>query len=148
ERIRKDIESRYEHLPVDVYRLAMPEPAVGPELVRTSDDLETILANIKPFILRPEAEHRRQAAEKLRNAAERFCKHVLVRDRRDRGDTTAMIGDYDGRGELGKLIGDVSPLLKNEADRGKLRSINQNTSPGKHDDSTPSRGDLDVALGD
>ena len=100
------------------------------------------LANVS----RPEPEHRRRAAEEIRNAAERFCKHLLVNDRRATGDTKAVLTDYDW--DLGKLITEVIPLLQDPADRGKLQMIRQNTNPGKHDDDTPSSGDLRVALGD
>ncbi len=144
---RKNLQERYSHAGVDVYRLTMPDPGSGPDAVKTSDDLAIMLSNIKPLVSRPEPEHRRRAAEEIRNAAERFCKHLLVNARRATSDTKAVLTDYNGW-ELGKLIAEVIPLLQDRADRGKLQMIRQNTNPGKHDDDTPSSGDLGVALGD
>ena len=56
------------------------------------------------------AELRKQAGESLRNAAERFCKEMLVRDRWTKYDKGAALSDYDGK-NLGQLEPKVEPLL-------------------------------------
>jgi hypothetical protein len=90
----------------------------------------------------------RQGGEVLRNAAERFCKEVLARDRREKGSTTAAISDYDGK-NLGQLTPGTEPLLATDPGHpGKLRTIGSLLNPANHDDSIPAAGALKVALGD
>ena len=94
------------------------------------------------------AELRKQAGESLRNAAERFCKEMLVRDRWTNGDKRAALSDYGGK-NLGQLEPKVESLLTGDASHpGMLRSIRSQLNPAKHDDDTPDRGTIAVALGD
>ena len=91
---------------------------------------------------------RKQAGSVLRDAAERFCKEVLVKDRRAKGENQAMISDYDGR-NLGYLCPRVEPLLvANAADPGKLRAVGATLNPANHDDDAPASGALKVSFGD
>lgn len=91
---------------------------------------------------------RKQGGELLRNAAERLCKEVLVKDRRAKGDKAAAIVDYDGE-NLGKLCPKVEPLLvADPAHAGKLRAIGKALNPANHDDTVPDQGTLMVAIGD
>ena len=84
----------------------------------------------------------------LRNAAERFCKEILVKDLWAKGDTNAALSDYDGR-NLGQLSPPVERLLTADPSHpGKLRSIRNELNPAKHDDGIPDQGTLKVALGD
>ena len=88
------------------------------------------------------------AAELPRNAAERFCKEMLVRVRWAKGESGAALSDYDGK-NLGQLEPGVEPLLTADPSHpGKLRTIGSQLNPAKHDDDTPDRGTIKVALGD
>ena len=61
--------------------------------------------------------------------AERFCKELLIKTRREDGDA-ASLNDYGG------------------SHPGKLRAIGGAVNPAKHDDAVPAAGMLKVALGD
>jgi hypothetical protein len=84
----------------------------------------------------------------MRVAAERFCKEMLVKDRRAKGDGAASLLDYDKKnlGQIGPL---VEPLLTQDPSHpGKLRALGAALNPAKHDDAIPSAGTLIQALGD
>ena len=67
-------------------------------------------------------ELQKQAGEELRNAGERFCKELLVRDRWTRGHKDAALSDYDGK-TLGELGPKVSPCSR------KIRLIRTDFMP-------------------
>ncbi|MEE9159174.1 MAG: ATP-binding protein, partial [Gammaproteobacteria bacterium] len=93
-------------------------------------------------------ELRKQAGEELRNAGERFCKELLVRDRWTRGHKDAALSDYDGK-TLGELGPKVEPLLaKDPSHSDRLHAFRDNLNPAKHDDGIPDGDTLKVALGD
>jgi hypothetical protein len=90
----------------------------------------------------------KQGGELIRDAAERFCKEMLIRERRAKGDMAASLNDY-GLKNLGHLAPNVEPLLTRDASHpGKLRAIGGAVNPAKHDDAIPAAGVLKVALGD
>jgi hypothetical protein len=91
---------------------------------------------------------RKQGGEVIRDAAERFCKEMLVRTRRATGNAVASLNDYGGK-TLGQLGPQVEPLLTNDPSHpSKLRAIGGAVNPAKHDDAVPAAGVLKVALGD
>ncbi len=93
-------------------------------------------------------ELQKQAGEELRNAGERFCKELLVRDRWARGHKDAALSDYDGK-TLGELGPKVEPLLaKDPSHSDRLHAFRDNLNPAKHDDGIPDDDTLKVALGD
>jgi hypothetical protein len=84
----------------------------------------------------------------IRDAAERFCKEILIKARRAKGDAAASLNDYE-RKNLGDLVPKVEPLLTfDPSHAGKLRAIGGAVNPAKHDDAVPAAGVLKVALGD
>ncbi len=86
--------------------------------------------------------------QKIRDCAERWCKELLVKKRREQGDETAMIADYTGpAGMLGPLIAEVTPYLDSD-EPGKLKMLAEYTNPGNHDGDVASMGALKVSLGD
>src|SRR5262245_51231267 len=90
----------------------------------------------------------KHGGEVIRDAAERFCKEMLVRERRAKGDATASLNDYSLK-NLGHLAPLVEPLLTRDPSHpGKLRAIGGAANPAKHDDAVPAAGVLKVALGD
>ena len=94
---------------------------------------------------------RRSGGRKLRIATERFCKLVLVKKRRECGDTNAAISDYEGQ-MLGRGTGlrqQVTPYLDVDPSHpGKLKVICNDLNPPAHDDdAVPTRQALREALG-
>lgn len=64
-----------------------------------------MLARARPFVGNAHLEMRKRAAPLLRHAAERWCKEMLVRDRRSKGDSDAALSDYvENKGNLGHLV--------------------------------------------
>jgi hypothetical protein len=107
-----------------------------------------MLARATPYIANGDPDIRKIAATRLRDAAERFCKLVLVKDRQRVGDSAVSIGDYDGK-TLGNLTPMVEPILqKDPSHPGKIRLIGQRLNPGAHDAVVPPSGDLRMCLGD
>ena len=144
----KDLEHRYLHANIDMFQMALTDPADGTTVTNTGDDLMAMLARAEVLARGGHAGLRKLAGELLRNAAERFCKETLVRDRWTKGDKGAALSDYDGK-NLGQLEPKVEPLLTADPSHpGKLRSIGSQLNPAKHDDDTPDRGMITVALGD
>ena len=144
----KDLEHRYLHNNIDMFQMALIDPADGTSVNHTSDDLMAMLSRVEVLVRGGHTDLRKQAGEILRNAAERFCKEILVRDRWKQGDSRAALSDYDGKnlGELGPKV--ESMLTADPSHPGKLRSIGNELNPAKHDEGVPPHGTLKVALGD
>ena len=148
QRTWKDLEHRYVHANIDMFQMALTDPADGTAVTNSGDDLMAMLARAQVVARGGHPELRRQAGESLRNAAERLCKEMLVRDRWLKGDERAALSDYDGK-TLGQLEPKVEPLLTDDPSHpGKLRSIGSQLNPAKHDDNTRDLGTIKVALGE
>lgn len=144
----KDLEHRFLHKNIGMFQISLEQPRDGTSVRNTADDLMAKLAKIENLVRGTHPDLRKLAGEELRNAGERFCKDVLVRDRWGKGDKAAAISDYDGK-TLGELGPKVEPLLAKDASHpGKLRAFRDNLNPAKHDDGIPSQGVLKVCLGD
>lgn len=144
----KNLGHRYQHRDIDMFQMSLLDPVDGPVISHTSDDLLAKLTRVRSYLGADHPEMRKQAGERLRDAAERFCKEIQVRKRRQDGDNNAVLTDYDGQ-SLGQLIPGVEPLLTGDASHpGKLRAIPNALNPASHDDAIPDRGTLIVALGD
>ena len=144
----KDLEHRYLHTNIDMFQMALTDPADGTAVTNTGDDLVAMLARAEVLARGGHAELRKRAGEHLRNAAERFCKEMLVGDRWAKSDKGAALSDYDGK-NLGQLGPKVEPLLTADPSHpGKLRTMGSQLNPAKHDDDTPDQGTIKVALGD
>ena len=145
QRTWKDVSERYASANVDVFQITRDTGVTT--VVKTSDGLIAMLAKAEPYVRSEHPEMRKRGAEVLRDALERFCKELLVKNRRDQGDRVAKITDYDGK-TLGDLFPKVHPFLKDASHAGKLKHMEGVLNPGKHDDVIPSKGDLSCALGD
>ena len=144
----KDLEQRYLHANIDMFQMALTDPADGTAVTNTGDDLVTMLVRAEVLARGGHAELLKRAGEHLRNTAERFCKEMLVRDRWTKGDKGAALSDYDGK-NLGQLGPKVELLLTADPSHpGKLRTMGSQLNPAKHDDDTPNRGTIAVTLGD
>ena len=93
----KDLENRYLHQSVTMFRIALDDPSKGTGVHNTSDDLGAKLAKIEILARGGHPDLRKQACQELREAAERFCKTMLVRYRWAHKEPKAAISDYDGR---------------------------------------------------
>lgn len=144
----KNIGHRWDFRGARQLQLVRNDPVLGTEVRNENDQLASMLAKAQPFINSQDPEQRKQGATQLRQAIERFCKELIVRDRQAAGDGLAALTDYDG-----KNIGDFktkveSLLIKDPSHRGKLRSAHSYVTPGPHDDQPPSSGELKQAAGD
>jgi hypothetical protein len=140
----KDMSNLFEHINIDCFQV-LRDPTTGATVNKTSHGLEAILARIQPCLGNVHPEPRKKAAELGRDAAERFCKELLVKDQRARGSSEALVSDFDGEA-LQVLIKKVRPLLRSD-EPGKLETIRTNMNPGKHDAPVPSAQDIKVAFG-
>jgi hypothetical protein len=147
ERLSRNLQERYAHRDLRVYRVLAQDPPAGAEISRTRDTIDELLARVEPLRHQDDVFHRKTAGGLLRDAAERFCKLVLVADARERGGV-ANLADYDGR-TLGPLINEVQPLLDRDPSHpGKLRTVENHTNPGNHDDEAPPSADIRFVLGE
>ncbi len=148
ERMWKDVQERYKHLNIDSFIVTLEDTSIGAKIENRGDTLDALLAKAAQYIQNSDPEIREIGAKRLRDAAERFCKLMLVKDRKSKGDSTANVSDYDGK-TLGQLIPWVEPLLtRDRSHPGKLRLIGQRLNPGAHDHIVPPVGDLKQCLGD
>jgi hypothetical protein len=144
----KNIGHRWDFRGASQFQLVRNDPVIGTEFRSEKDQLASMLAKAQPFINSQDAEQRKQGATQLRQAIERFCKEMLVRDRHASGDVQAAIADYDGK-NFGDFKAKVIGLLtKDRSHPGKLTTAHNNVTPGAHDDRPPSTSQLKVAAGD
>ena len=144
----KNIGHRWDFRGVRQLQLVRNDPIIGTEVRSENDQLASMLAKSLPFINSQDPEQRKQGATQLRQAIERFCKELIVRDRHAAGDGLAALTDYDGK-NFGDFKTKVETLLtKDPSHRGKLRSAHSYVTPGPHDDQPPSTGELKQAAGD
>lgn len=148
QRTWKDLGDRYLHQNISMFQINLQSPADGSAIASAADDLATQIMRAEILIRGGHPDLRKQGGGLIRDAAERFCKQVLVKDRRSKGDRHAALTDYDGK-NLGDLSPSVEPLLAQDPGHpGKLRTIGRETNPAKHDDAIPSAGALKQALSD
>lgn len=142
-----DLAERYAHIGIDVFHVALDDPARGALVLKTSDEVLARLQRGHVFTRSGLPDLRKRAAAEFRQAAERICKIIAVNGRRAAGDTSAALSDYDGK-VLGALVPEAVPYLTDPAEPGKLRAIGKALNPGTHDSIVPSSGDLAVCHGD
>lgn len=143
----KDLGELYAYRKIGMFQLSLPAPDEGTIVWNTADDLKGMLARIETSVRNGHPLVRKQTGQDLRDAGERFCKEMLVKDRRMKGEQTAVISEYDGK-DLGWLVPKVQPLLvKDPSHAGKLNAFRAAVNPAKHDDDIPSQGALVVAFG-
>ncbi|MCV0386858.1 MAG: AAA family ATPase [Nitrobacter sp.] len=147
QRTWRDLGECYLHQNITQFQIALINPADGSTVINTADDIGMAFDRAEKLIRGAHPELLKQAGGVIRNAAERFCKEMLVKDRRRKSDTTAALSDYTNR-NLGQLCPLVEPLLTRDASHpGKLRTIGSAVNPANHDDAVPAAGELKVALG-
>jgi hypothetical protein len=144
----KDIETRWAHRNVARFNIVRNDPLLGSEIRNEDDQLAAMIARAQPFCNSEDPEQRKLGGTRVREAIERFCKLLLVKDRVGKGDALASITDYDGK-NFGNFSNDVKALLIQDASHpGKLQAAHNYVTPGTHDDTPPPKAQLKVALGD
>jgi hypothetical protein len=146
QRTWRDLGECYLHQNITQFQIALINPADGSTVVNTADNINMLFDRADKLIRGAHPDLLKQAGSVIRDAAERFCKEMLVRDRRAKGEAAAL-SDYPNK-NLGQLCPLVEPLLSRDASHpGKLRTIGSAVNPANHDDAVPAAGELKVALG-
>jgi hypothetical protein len=144
---RRNLTSRYAHISPSQYQLVLDDPKEGTVFDNKADNLAAMLSHADTLSRSNHPTTRKDAGERLRDTAERYCKEMLVAATRAAGKSAA-ITDYD-RKTLESLIPPVESLLSKDASHpGKLRTIPMTLNPANHDDNIPSRAALRQVLGD
>jgi RecF/RecN/SMC N terminal domain len=144
----KDIGTRWNHCGAAQYQIIKNDAVSGTEIRGGKDDLAAMISRAQPLVKSQDPALRKNGAQRLRDAIERFSKCLLVQDRVAKGDSAASITDYDGK-NFGTYSQQVANLLaKDPSHPGKLHTAYSNLTPGPHDDKPPSQGELASALGD
>ena len=142
-----EIQNRYDNGRSEAFQLHLNNPTDGTIILKSSDTLIAMLKACEPFTTSSLLEHRKDCCQRIRDCAERWCKELLVINRHQQGDDTAMLSDYTGTsGNLGSLIPLVTPYLASD-EPGKLKAIRDNTNPGNHDGDVPPKTSLKAYLG-
>ena len=140
----QDVHYTYGHQNADIFQISLAEPTTGTQVVKTSDDLQVMLSRVEPYVKSKSPDILKDAAIKLRDAAERFCKELLVKDRRASGDTTAAISDYANK-NLKELRPSVEPLFTDADHAGRFRACVRWLNKGDHGTTPPNAGDIKTA---
>ena len=91
---------------------------------------------------------RKECGIHLRDAGELFCKEMLVKDRRVKGDTPASLTDYDGK-TLEWLAPRVEPRLdRDPSHQGKLQAFKDTVNHACHDNAPPGTAAMTHACGE
>ena len=124
---------------IDGFTVTLDEPEKGTVLIKGSDTAEALLDEVKGFI-KETPSLRDTGAQKLRVAAERLAKEILVQKRQEAGER-ASIGDYK-RWALEKLVPKLGEVLDDDKEKGNWRNVSPRLSPGAHDDAPPAKNTL------
>lgn len=139
------IHDLYRDLPLDGFSASLDAPVRGVTVIKTANTAEALWQRAGACLISDVAEIREVAANKLRVAAERIAKEILVASRRSAGETCSL-ADYQGV-TLGPLVSALEPVLTEPSHPGKWRVVCDLLNPGSHDDAPPSRADLRQARG-
>jgi len=142
---KKLILDYHQHRNLDIFISTMPDPN-GVVVDKASDTLDQMLSGARPFLKNQVPEIRKTGAERLRDTAERLCKEIIVKKRREQGEDCNII-QYEKK-NLGELIPLVEPYLTDASHPGKFRALGTILNPGSHDTIVPDSEALGVAFGD
>jgi hypothetical protein len=146
----RDIYDLHEHRGAASYQISLSDPKVGAVIVKSSDEFEAMLTKAEPFTKSDSEEIRKIGGVKIREAAERFCKELLVKKAHEAGNVAAVVTDYKDKDGLRELAPLVIPYLEatDPSHRGKLQVLlRRNTNPANHDDTVPAKAALQTGLG-
>ena len=142
------MEARYRHLGISIAQLYIETPAEGTVIENTSDALLAKLNRARSLARGGHPHSRKECGIQLRDAGERFCKEMLVSDRRSKGDDAASLSDYDGK-TLEWLCPRVEPLLLQDPSHpGKLGVFRSTVNKACHDNTPPGTDEMGHACGE
>jgi hypothetical protein len=150
EELSRAMTDRFEDDGLEQFSLGITDPVAGVVAVSSSDGAKALLDQAGPWLRLTDVNQRRTCAGKLRTAAERIVKEILVRNRRAAGDAEASLTDYDSSDfTLKPLITAVTPYLDGDNDSlGKLKHARGVLNPGSHEGVAPDASALVQANGD
>jgi len=144
----EELETRYRHLGISTAQLYVEAPADGSIIENTSDALLAKISRAKSLAHGGHPDSRKECGIQLRDAGERFCKEMLVNDRRTKGETAASLTDYDGK-TLEWLYPRVDPLLDHDPSHsGKLQAFKNTVNHVCHDNAPPGNAAMTQACGE
>ncbi len=147
EELNRILQHYYAHVASDCFSIEMANSKDGASFWKTSDTLEALIVAARPFLKNQNREIRKIAAHRLRDAAERLCKEIIVKYGSSTS-TPCTIADFGGK-MLSELVPKTEPFLTKDASHsGKLRVIGRLLNPGSHDTVVPEAMGLGVACGD
>ncbi len=139
----RDIQLVYQHENLDVFQLTLPDPEGGTRAEKTSDDFEALMARAEQYIRNNDATIRKIGIRCMRDAAERFCKELLVKN----GPAGTSLSSFEGK-SLGELEKKAAPFLTGHPSHvGQLASVRKNLNLGSHDAPVPAPATLVMCRG-
>lgn len=135
----EELETRYRHVRISMAQLYIETPADGAIIENTSDALLAKINRAKSLARGGHPDLRKECGIQLRDAGERFCKEILVNDRRQNGDLAASLTDYDGR-TMEWLFPKMEHLLDRDASHPGKFTVFKNTVNNACHDNTPPNG--------
>jgi hypothetical protein len=144
----EELETRYRHIGISTAQLYIESRTEGTIIENTSDALLAKLNRAKSLARGGHPDLRKECGIQLRDAGERFCKEMIVTDRRRNGDVVASLTDYDG-----KTLEWLSPHVERLLDRdpshpGKFGVFKKTVNDACHDNSPPSNDAMTMAQGE
>jgi hypothetical protein len=144
----EELETRYRHLGISTGQFFVESPAEGSIIENTSDALLAKINRAKSLARGGHPDVRKECGIQLRDAGERFCKEMLLKDCREKGDTKACLNDYDGK-TLEWLCPHVEPLLDHDPSHpGKLAVFRNTVNQACHDNTPPGNAEMTQACGE
>lgn len=134
----EELELRYRHVGISTAQLMVEKVVEGTIIENTSDALIAKLNRANSLARGGHPDLRKECGVQLRDAGERFCKEILVTDRRNNGDAVASLTDYDG-----KALEWLAPRMEHLLDRdpshpGKFAAFRKTVNDACHDNTPPS----------
>jgi hypothetical protein len=144
----EELETRYRHLSISTAQLFIETPAEGTIIENTSDTLLAKISRAKSLARGGHPDSRKECGIHLRDAGERFCKEMLVKHQRKKGEIAASLTDYDEK-TLEWLCPRVDPLLDQDPSHpGKLEAFKDTVNHACHDNSPPNSSAMTHACGE
>ncbi|MCW5716905.1 MAG: AAA family ATPase [Bauldia sp.] len=144
----EELETRYRHVGISTAQLFIEAPADGTIIENTSDALLAKINRAKSLARGGHPDLRKECGIQLRDAGERFCKEMLVSDRRQNGDMAASLTDYDDR-TMEWLFPKMEHLLDRDPSHpGKFTVFKKTVNDACHDNAPPSSAAMVQAHGE
>jgi AAA domain len=124
---------------IDGFTVTLDEPEKGTVVIKGTDTAEALLDEVKGFI-KETPSLRDTGAQKLRVAAERLAKEILVQKRQEAAERSSL-GEYK-KWSLEKLVPKLCEVLDDDKEKGNWRNVSLRLSPGAHDDAPPAKNTL------